>query len=108
MLLSNDVLFCTKASASGIQAFPSDKFMQQLPRMVETVMPVISGSNAIKNSSQNPQPTEDNRQETSGEKETTDAHSFLQKFEDAITEPLSQVNMQISYGFISIIILFTI
>ena len=90
VLLSNDINFCTKASACGIQALPREQFIDKLQRMVNSLpekLPVeisIPVSSAIKSS----EPTHRNDSVAQAiEKEA----NFVISLESCLTEPLGKV-----------------
>lgn len=102
-LLSNDILFCAKASANGIQPFQSDNFIQQLPLHIVQKPPCVSPlipNNCVTDlkpipevsSSQTPStPNHQAYQECFKEKELICATTFLQQFEKSIVDSFSQV-----------------
>ena len=102
-LLSNDILFCAKASANGIQPFQSENFIQQLPLYIVQKPPCVSALNpnsCMKDlkpipetfSSKTPStPNHRAHQERLKEKEFICATTFLQQFEEFIVDSFSQV-----------------
>ncbi len=114
-LLSNDILFCAKASVNGIQPFQSDNFIQQLPLHIVQKPPCVSPlipNNCVKDlkpipetsSSQTPStPNHQAYQECFKEKELICATTFLQQFEESIVDSFSQVKKSILACFSMII-----
>jgi rRNA-processing protein FCF1 len=115
-LLSNDILFCAKASANGIQPFQSDNFIQQLPLHIVQKPPCVSPlipNNCVSvtdlkpipevSSSQTPStPNHQAYQECFKEKELICATTFLQQFEKSIVDSFSQVKKNILACFFMI------
>lgn len=103
ILLSNDILFCAKASANGIQPMQSTNFIQLLRQTLVTLK-ASAGSgedpnNFVKNANR---VSEDASKETPGrsinhfqkryrEKEVVSATTFLHHFEECILDSMSQV-----------------
>lgn len=103
-LLSNDILFCAKASACGIQTFQSDKFTQQLPQLliekstnstslsVTNKAIVIDSKNHLNNPASNQAVASTYQEEQHFEKKgTINADVFLQEYEECLVVSLSQV-----------------
>jgi len=93
ILLSNDIMFCTKASASGIEAMPKEQFVEKLSDMLASapslaqadVIPVIKVGVIPKKKVLN----------------GVDASTFLSRFKQLLQIPLSHVieyEMKLVFG----------
>ena len=105
-LLSNDILFCAKASANGIQPFQSENFMQKLPELIaqstprqqscaSSPNPCVKDLRYTSETSSSKTPSIPShlayQQERPKEPEVICAAIFLQQFEESIVDSLSQV-----------------
>lgn len=114
-LLSNDILFCAKASACGIQALQSKQFISQLPQMLDQQLTVLNEDTSsatfssvdstinetISCNNDHLAPNKvislqkiqikDQHPSQLEAKETFDSSTFLQQYEDSILDPMSQV-----------------
>ncbi|KAI9563958.1 hypothetical protein GHT06_007696 [Daphnia sinensis] len=102
ILLSNDVLFCAKASANGIQPMQSANFIQIMRQMLlaQTICDSGQGlTNFVKDtrhlsedaSNVTPGRPINHQQEPPRENEVVCATSFLYQFEECIVESMSQL-----------------
>ncbi|XP_057371119.1 transcriptional protein SWT1-like [Daphnia carinata] len=103
ILLSNDVLFCAKASANGIQPMQSANFIPILRQMLLAETACGSGQGTLTNFVKNtPNHSEDSSDETPGrpsnhqqdpcrKNEVVNATSFLYQFEECIVDSMSQL-----------------
>lgn len=113
-LLSNDILFCAKAIACGIQTFQTDKFTQLLPQLLTgqpanstslsvTNKPIIVDAptkNNLNSLNSNPAVTSAyQEQEHLEEEETIDVKLFLQQYEESLVVSLSQVFLNFCLPF---------
>ncbi|XP_032777614.2 uncharacterized protein LOC116916472 [Daphnia magna] len=102
ILLSNDVLFCAKASANGIQPMQSANFIQILRQMLLVQTTCGSGqglTNFVKDTrhfsedalNETPGRTSNHQQGPCRENKDVCAASFLYQFEECIVDSISQL-----------------
>lgn len=102
-LLSNDVLFCAKSAACGIQAFQFENFLKNLPEILASVpiLPPLCPSTSIEQKlKENKKVLENARREAPSMQKQHDKEdvttleastTFLLQFEDCVLNPFSQV-----------------
>lgn len=107
-LLSNDIIFCAKASACGIRALQSEQFKKQLPQLLadlsdpspaEVTSPakIDISSDSIPSSSSSESSVQQSyanvvvepKAQRQPEEHLDDGHSFLHEFERILLDPLS-------------------
>lgn len=98
ILLSNDLLFCTKASACGVHAIQSEPFMLQLPKLLDnstssSSRAMLSAETKPSSSSNIPDSdvaTTSSLRSITAKEVVIDDSTFLYQLEEAVIGPLSQ------------------
>jgi len=87
ILLSNDIMFCAKASASGVESMPKEEFIKNLPQMLDSTTPITQGNPVIESNNLVVVGKWEETHIVSGDK----AYTFLSQFKQLMQASLTYV-----------------
>ena len=88
ILLSNDIMFCAKASASGIESMPKEQFIETLPQILDSKPSIVQANPVLENN----HPTLKENTTKTYFLNNCDDSTFLSRFRQWMQVPLSYVS----------------